>query len=249
MPVSPDRTRLIRQEERVDVPAGLRSRNAYDLALYHDHSGGGRGVLTVTVVVQLRFRRGRSANPSDLGDRLRWTDAQKVDYANEFRRVCREVWNERFRLTTAAGGSGGCPVRDVGVEFNIRTVFDRPCASEHWEARVVRANMHRTSSVTTNLRRYGRGRARLDSLDVLYDKVIHQRGAPHEFGHMLGLRDEYSGANNPTTHWLSDRGSIMNAGEAVRERHYAMLAEWLTRHWPATPFRVNGTTDVSNAHL
>jgi hypothetical protein len=69
--------------------------------------------------------------------------------------------------------------------------------------------------------------------------TITQRAAIHEFGHMLGYRDEY--AFDPTvigdkewTHSSSHRGdtdSIMYWGEVVEPRHYVLLADWISLQW------------------
>ena len=49
----------------------------------------------------------------------------------------------------------------------------------------------------------------------------------HEFGHTQGLWDEYDD-DIPGSPHIRDEHSIMNIGEAVRPRHYAPLAAWLT---------------------
>ncbi|MCI0562648.1 MAG: hypothetical protein MN733_29565, partial [Nitrososphaera sp.] len=73
------------------------------------------------------------------------------------------------------------------------------------------------------------GGATLDTEDVVpTDKgaSVGQRGAVHEFGHMLGLGDEYG----DWTRLRGDNGdteSIMNKGESLRDRHCAEIAKKL----------------------
>jgi hypothetical protein len=66
------------------------------------------------------------------------------------------------------------------------------------------------------------------------------RVAAHEFGHMLGLFDEYnSGAQaNPP---ITDGGSIMGstaAGAVPKSRHFKGFADWLTAKSPTQTFTV-----------
>jgi len=66
----------------------------------------------------------------------------------------------------------------------------------------------------------------LDSEDLTLVKKNagqRQRGAVHEFGHMLGLDDEY-----PTgSLHASDVTSIMHNGERIAGRHDAAFKTWL----------------------
>lgn len=50
-----------------------------------------------------------------------------------------------------------------------------------------------------------------------------QRGAVHEFGHMMGLRDEYPEGNE----YEHDYDSIMNSGESLRSRHFSNIQNWI----------------------
>jgi hypothetical protein len=251
MPLNPDRARVIFSERNVRPPAGLRPRRAYNVTLCHERGSQHRGVLIVTAVVQLQFRNGTSQLPRTRGQCLRWNDAQKQAFARQFRSACYEVWNDKHRITTT---STAPVVRDIGVMFEIRTLIDGWHVSEHWEVEVERADDWVGSSVNIFW-----GNAHLDSQDVVEAQKPHgrQRGSVHEFGHMLGLRDEYRGANNPTPHWYADHGSVMNNGEVVRDRHYAMFAAWLDEQFQTVArlaretihFRVNGSVDLSNAGL
>lgn len=114
-------------------------------------------------------------------------------------------------------------------------------------------------------------RMKTDSKVVNYENILKQlnnlstfqRGAAHEFGHMVGLRDEYppSGKEVNFTHKYNehhkiDRTSVMNKGELVRDRHYAIFADWLTTEYKhkynphiKTTFKINGKVDMLNARL
>lgn len=74
----------------------------------------------------------------------------------------------------------------------------------------------------------GTGNVTLDSEDlnpVNKGGPQSQRGAVHEFGHMLGLDDEYPAASPHT----GDKASVMNSSEAVRPRHNDTMRSWVIR--------------------
>jgi hypothetical protein len=152
-------------------------------------------------------------------------------------------------------------VQDVGVIFDILTQEDMSVTSHsHWNMNVTKVGQFTTSSV------YGcgggafwNGKTTLDSLDFRPENKggpHTQRGAVHEFGHMLGHRDEYPEAKVGLP-WEADKDAVMNAGEQIRKRHYAMFAAWLTREYrdlaikykQATVWKVEGDTDIYNANL
>jgi len=77
-----------------------------------------------------------------------------------------------------------------------------------------------------------------------------------KFGHMLGHRDEYPKAND-NMNWTKDYPSIMYHGETIRDRHYAMFADWVTDKFSVAAklakeqsvWKVNGTMDLTGARL
>lgn len=95
--------------------------------------------------------------------------------------------------------------------------------SEHWEIHVKKVDKFTVSSVNPIT-----GIVNLDSNDFNYVPKKGgglQRGAVHEFGHMLGLADEYKVG----TPYTNDINSIMNSGESVRNRHNAVYTKWLDK--------------------
>ena len=95
--------------------------------------------------------------------------------------------------------------------------------TEHWEVHVkkIKPGTFATSSVSPLT-----GHVNLDSEDLAYRNKLgggRQRGLVHEFGHMLGLPDEYK-VGSPHS---ADVQSIMNAGEALRPRHDSVYVRWL----------------------
>ncbi len=257
MALIPNRAKRLYQEINVDVPAGLKTSSAYDAALYEEMGGGKRGVLEITVICSFSFKDGKTA----AGAALAWTAAEKADFMTKFRDVCTAAWAEKFRITTT---SSLPVVNDVGVIFDIQASESMSVFSHsHWNTKVLKVP---ADWVVSTVDGSGggfawNGEVALDSLDFRAETkgaAGTQRDAPHEFGHMLGHRDEYAEATgNANRNWTSDLDSILNKGETVRVRHYAMFADWITRQYKTAAhlarttadFKVSGTTDVSNAVL
>lgn len=93
--------------------------------------------------------------------------------------------------------------------------------ADHWEVTVTKVKKFKVSSVNPVT-----GNVTLDSLDLnltLKNGGQRQRGAVHEFGHMLGLGDEYGKKSKHR----KDYRSIMNSGEMVLKRHNSPFMKWL----------------------
>ena len=93
---------------------------------------------------------------------------------------------------------------------------------DHWEITVkkIKAGGFSTSYVVPS-----KGSVTLDSEDLTpVTKAIgfKQRGAVHEFGHMLGLLDEYKKSPH-----ISDKASVMHSSEVIRARHDSTIIKWM----------------------
>lgn len=257
----PDKGRVLYSEQNVTPPTYLNAPSAYDLYLYPEVGSSDRAVLVVYTTVQFQFVNGKSAG----GATLTWTAAEKKVYAQTFCDTVYDVWDDRFRLTDRSGNSVW---KDVGVVFEVDYWVDGWTASEHWELDVKKVDQFNTSYIRPWWKT-----GVVDNQDVdMTVKVpatgttsaVAQRPAAHEFAHCLGLKDEYvtdNGIHNP--HWTTDKESILHSGEKVRERHYAPFAAWLTGQFETSGinrrllkgghkpiwYKVNGTTDMSNAKV
>jgi hypothetical protein len=253
-------------EENVDPDGGSNIHSAYDAALYWEMGSGpkkdddNRGVLVVTVICIFNFKDGESALPATKGNKLTWTDAEKTTFMADYKRICEAAWSEkhRIKLTTPHTFS---KMDDVGVlvEVDTRVGISTITNHYHWELKVTKADAPITSSTNDAIHRHT---VHLDSLDFAAKTLTfgttttNQRAAVHEFGHMLGHRDEYP-IEDGNTNWPDDYPSIMFGGETIRERHYALFTAWVMDQFSGAAkmfkqpntWKVNGTLDVDHAQL
>lgn len=260
MAPQPDFTRVICRETNVTMPAGLRTVAACDITAYYEKGSNARGVIYVTAICSLNFKEGTSSNG---GGKLIWTKDDKKAFMSSMRSLIYWTWSDKHRITTASVVPA---VTDYGVIVDVRLVEDMSVFSHsHWNLDVKKVDAFDRSGV------YGEGggfawngKGEFDSQDVVSVPKAGgrttQRAVVHEFGHMIGLRDEYpdrTGAPEDNPNWLTDIQSVMNGGEMVRDRHYAMFADWITKKHAKMQieknafidFKVNGTISLLNAKL
>ena len=264
MTLVPDKGRpIFPLEKNVNITQGGTKPNAaYDLALYEElGSKGARAVLVVGVIIVFDF----------VDTSVAWADAEKVKFMEGVKKQCELAWGEKFELTTK---NSTPPAKTAGVIFDIQTKDGGSLGFKfghgHWNVKCRKVDGSRMS-----LTKPGgggclsNGSAEWDSLDLTPEArpgaSIMQRAAVHEFGHMLGYRDEYPPPAAPTpaeeqlyskAH-LADVDSIMYWGEKVRPRHYVFFADWISLKWIAKDnknckghdWKVDGTIDTMNAGL
>lgn len=249
----PNKAKPIYTGTNIKTPLSLLGGTDYTLTLYPEAGSATRSVLVIAMTLQFQFSDGKSKTHP--GTKLKWTDDERRDFANKFVSNVIEVWDNKYRLkATSDVVADNC--RDVGVRFELKTLIDGWHLDDDYELTVKKID---PGAFARSCVDYQFNDAELDSEDNNpADKgaSMKQRGTVHEFGHMLGLRDEYADAkDNP--HWTGDIDSVMNSGEIVRPRHYAPFAAWLTAQFAriahlsrtSIVFKVDGSIDMSNAKL
>jgi hypothetical protein len=242
------------QGKNIRPPLGsITNGKAYELTLYPELGKPKRSVLIVKMTLQFQFKKGEGGE---------WTQGEKDAFAHRWVDTMKEIWSEKYRITA---NSSAMPqdCLDVGVVFDFPYFIDGWHTSDDYEITVVKQPADKAWVVSSC--GYTVGNTTLDSNDFRGEgkgATMPQRDAVHEFGHMLGLRDEYPSARDPALSHTGDVDSIMNAGEIVRERHYAPFAQWLTEQWAIenrkqgvcppgsrADYKVEGKINMSNALL
>lgn len=254
MAPQPDFSRMLFRETNVTMPGGLRTVASCDMFACYEQGSTTRGVLTVLAICSLSFKNGTASSG---GATLTWTQDEKTFFMTQMRSLIFWGWSHQHRITTA---SVVPQVTEYSVRVDVRLEEEMSgLRHSHWNLDVKKVDAFDRSGV------YGvgggfawNGKAEFDSQDIVSVQkgAAKQRAAVHEFGHMIGLRDEYPDAKTNMS-WTSDVQSVMHSGETVRDRHYAMFADWLTKQHAKMQieknafidFKVNGTVSMLNAKL
>jgi len=190
-----------------DVTAGdLKVNDAYDL--YIVQTTDDNYILIVFMKLQFFFK--------DHG-KEKWTEIEKDDFINNLEAAVKNVWGHNRVLKTLSDG------KQVTLQYRFENKKGG-FMMDHWEITVHKIPFadFRQSCVYTFF-----GNVSLDSEDLTFVNKPHgqQRGGVHEFGHMLGLGDEYLNTSSYKTVY----DSIMNNGEKTYDRHFRFLNEWLDK--------------------
>ncbi len=194
--------KVIVSQKRVSAGnVGGRVRNAYDLYLVETSKG-----LTLVVFMKVQFF---------FKDNNSWTTVQKVKYVRDWEDAIKKAWvsNEFTRLKNG---------KKVALEFRFKTQI-AGWMWDHWEINVSKIGKGEfdvsSVDITSN-------EVKLDSEDLTarQKRKESQRGAVHEFGHMIGLEDEYTSNHRN----FKDYPSVMNRGEGLRKRHGSGFIDWLS---------------------
>jgi len=192
-----------------DVTAGeLSANDAYDLYLIAKGKDPKKYTLVCFMNLQFFFE--------DTG-KLVWSEQEKKNYISKWEQSVRAVWSYKILKTLKDG-------RKIVLDFKFKTKIEGFWLSDHWELSVKKISQDfGQSSVTTFT-----GNSQLDDKDLNFAQKPSgemQRGSTHEFGHMLGLDDEYTKGNV----WINDKKSVMNNGEVVKGRHLTYFRNWLDK--------------------
>ena len=205
---APNGRTLVSSENSVTAgPLGVK--DAYDLRLYKEP--GGAYTLEVRMGLDFNFKDGVDAS----GKALPWTAESKRSFIADYQRTVEGVWDGK-RVGTAPNGK---PIR-----LDIRLDARETMVGENFNVDVKRIG---AGEFSTSYVEPAANRVTLDSQDVVLTPKGEgqtQYGSAHEFGHMLGLKDEYNGGAH-----VKDYPSIMNRGSTVESRHLKDFSDWVGR--------------------
>lgn len=173
--------------------------NAFDLSLYQMLDG--HYVLEVFMKIQFFFK--------DNHPHI-WFENEEEQFIDNWQKIIHEFWGDKIIHSLPSG-------EDVTLKFDFQPqkggwMYD------HWEITVIKIGPKdfKVSYVEPD-----RNNVQLDSQDLTYSG--RQRAAIHEFGHMIGLADEYKNSRH-----ITDPRSVMHSGEEPRDRHFEHFSEWVT---------------------
>lgn len=211
--IATDRT-LVASQDAVDT-SDLDIQDAYDVRLYRE--AGGDYTAEIYMKLDFNFIEGADAG----GQPLTWSDEDKQAFIAEYEQAIENVWDGQVVRTLDDGS-------EVRLDVNLDSRDALLVTGENWSVNVTRIEegAFGRSSVSP-----GGKSANLDSEDVVLTPKgggNEQTGAAHEFGHMIGLLDEYL-AGSPH---IEDSDSIMHGGQTVEPRHLATINEWVENNLP-----------------
>lgn len=182
--------------------------DAYDIYLVEDITKN--LILIVFMKIQFIFKDTNT---------ILWSSHDKNVFVHQFKSAINKKWGNKRVVKRLTKG------KKVYIDFRFESLIDGWSINEHWEVHVkkIKKGSFSTSSVNPLI-----GKVYLDSEDftaITKSGGEKQRGVVHEFGHMLGLPDEYKVGTNHA----KDIKSIMNGGELIRNRHNAVYIKWLDK--------------------
>lgn len=190
-----------------DITSGeLNINDAYDLYLARLRTGSYR--LVVFMKLQFFFED---------SSKYKWSTGDKAAFVNKWKIAVKSKWANRV-IKNLSGG------KKVDIDFRFQTQIDG-WMLDHWEITVkkIKPGGFSQSYVVPSW-----GNVSLDSEDLTLVRKGHgqrQRGVVHEFGHMLGIDDEYIKSSPHKT----DYRSVMNRGELILNRHNTPYMKWLEK--------------------
>ena len=200
---------------------------------------GAGGVMTVSVRFAFSFVAAQS--PGDYPT----ADAAALDWTDDAEK---EAWKTNF-FSAVSGAWGGAHRFAVlepyweQVQSSVELNLYEDTSSPHYTLTVQKIPAGEFAGSAASAARTGstQGSATMDSEDLTPATKAggnQQRGAVHEFGHMIGLGDEYAGKATPrhnasfeaaggATIATGDDDRIMSGGETVLQEHYITFLEGL----------------------
>lgn len=187
------------------------SNGFYDLRLRRQSNEA----MLITVALSVFFR----FIPNGADQSITWAQAERDSFGREWLRQIQGIWDRQNHTS----------YRGFNVSLGFICDIRQEDENSQWQANVMKLKSRaafRTSAVCLN--------CYADDYDAKFDSNDdvekpggrRQTAMIHEFGHMLGLADEYK---SDSTHY-EDKNSVMNLGAEVRDRHLAHFVNWAKPH-------------------
>jgi hypothetical protein len=171
-----------------------------------------------------------------------WTRDERRRFHNTLDRQIWGAWSNRVTLSVSGTTSFCRQFSSTGVpiNFDIQWVV----GVGHWDVTVRKMPPGSNRTTYRSNVDFANRRIQLDTMDLIPSGAANDAGGstadflsgPHEFGHSIGVDDEYN-AGSPR---LADTKSIMNVGRELRPRHLQMMVTTLNTMMPGVTFAPPG---------
>ena len=182
---------------------------AYDLLLVSNTAG--KYILIVHMELQFIFK-----DKWDVG----WKKGERSGFIRDFKKIINNVWGNNRPIGRHPDG------HPIYVDYRFTISRDLISYDEHWEIHVDKISTANKYSYVDR----GSRRVHLDCQDFTFTskdgRRLTQRGAVHEFGHMIGLDDISYSKMLANPHLLP---TAMSKGEQMLPEYYAEHIYWLRK--------------------
>jgi len=170
-----------------------------------------------------------------------WTYQEQLVFHTK---VDRQIWSSwSFRVTLGVTGNHWMVAKfgrsGLPINFDVRWRTNKQ--TSQWSIRAVKTKRTVKGGARSNVT-FSERKCELFASDTDPRGAKNDAGAvrygfvtpPHEFGHMIGLPDEYNAGDAN----LSDTDSMMNIGRYIRARHMVEVLAQLGAIFPGCTFAV-----------
>jgi len=195
---------------------------------------------TVAVKVFYEFEPTRNIKEYGIEEPLKWNEKEKEEWKKRYFNAITSAWSKKFSFSVELIGKDGNPVKIVTTP-QISVLESSSKSDSHFYLVVEKIPKDEFAGSSVQI---GGQHVKLDSEDTKKTSKCgkyEQRGAVHEFGHMLGIGDEYRDSGfNPhhadlteslfqTKVEVKDDQRVMSCGEEVNILHYSTILEALRK--------------------
>ncbi|NMM47263.1 eCIS core domain-containing protein [Marinigracilibium pacificum] len=203
------------------------------------------GRLEIKIIVNFNFVNGTSADFAGLsGQSKNWTETEKKSWKNKFITLIEGRWGGKYHFINP---------KLPGVTVYTDVEIEESTSNWHYQLNVTKipkngfkgsSISHYTDSSGNALKQKNKHYGTLDSEDLSFinkGASQMQSGAIHEFGHMIGLGDEYNDGKSGITHAAmvqtalgqtlteGTTNDIMSSGNTIEKQHYVTFLDALQK--------------------